>query len=811
MRRRALVGTVATLGLVALVGLFAALSLLFSSPGPAYAQTNSAPEFSAEIAAREVAENSPAFHKIGLEVTATDTDTNDRLVYTLENARTSPFTIVRATGQLQVGQPLDYEDEDNSTHTVVVLVTDGKDDDDNVETHPVTDDTITVTITVTNVDDPGKVSLTWTKLQVGIEVTASLTDSDGDDTGTTWRWDRSQSSAKNSDYDPISGAASATYTPTSSDVSKYVRAVASYTDPEGANKTARSVAAYVRSGPTQSDPNRPPKFNVNTQGGYGCIRPDDPDFDNESAEVCLYVKRYASPGSDIYYPARATDLDLADQVHYSLSGTDNGKFKIDKFSGELFTTDAHAYNSPGSDGKFEITITATDPHQATASITAAIRPSASVNAPVVRGPSTIRYPENGTWPLATYSASIDGRGIGEGIGWIIGVEPGGGDGDFFDIDYDGNLTFTQPPDYENPADYPYIEGEDGDNRYSFILHVYDSNSRGGYPGATFFRVTVIVEDVTVEALEIDGPSAVDYPENGDGPVYSYTLKGGSGLIEWLPPTGADGGEFSLSTDGELTFNRQPDFENPTDVGGPGGKPDNAYLVTITVYRGSESKTEFVRVRVTDVNEPPEFDEGATATRSVEPDAEVNDRIGDPVKATDPDKNAGLTYRLEATPAPPFQIDQWTGQLSVSGATDQNQGIYTMTVFVTDGRDDEGNSDTTADDRITVTINVASGGNNAPVFPAEAVTLSINENTTTVQDVGTPVVATDDDTDDTLAYTLGGTEGGILHHWRYQRPDTNQDGADLRLRDQAQLLGDGDRGRQQRRHGRQGRDHLPDQR
>ena len=96
---------------------------------------------------------------------------------------------------------------------------------------------------------------------------------------------------------------------------------------------------------------------------------------------------------------------------------------------------------------------------------------------MVNGPSHITYPENGTWPLASYSATIKGH-IDAGtaysyIGWIISVEPGGGDGDFFDIDDDGNLTFTQPPDYENPAD------EDGDNQYNFSLTAYDTNPRGG--------------------------------------------------------------------------------------------------------------------------------------------------------------------------------------------------------------------------------------------------------------------------------------------------------------------------------------------
>ena len=69
MGRRALVGTVATLGVVAFVGLFAALSFLFSSPDLVYAQTNDAPAFlddnDADITetTRSVDENTAAYHQ----------------------------------------------------------------------------------------------------------------------------------------------------------------------------------------------------------------------------------------------------------------------------------------------------------------------------------------------------------------------------------------------------------------------------------------------------------------------------------------------------------------------------------------------------------------------------------------------------------------------------------------------------------------------------------------------------------------------------------------------------------------------------
>ena len=719
------------LGFIALAGLFAAPSFSLSSPSPAHAQANSPPEFpSTETGARSVDENTPPYQNIGAPVTATDSD-DTRLVYTLENARTSPFTIVRATGQLQVGQPLDHEDED--TYTVKVIVT----DPDGAT------DTITVTINVNNLDEDGSISLTWTKPQVGAAITATLTDPDGPVSGITWQW--GTSSSQNGTYTNLSdnGADSATYTPQSGDVHKYLRATASYSDPIGSGKTAHSAAGYVKPVP---NPNQTPDFRVNTSGGYSCD-----DYTDESAQVCVHIKRSAPAGSSIYYPGYVHITDH-DQVRYSLGGTDATLFRLDPVRGTLFTTEAHVYDNPGTDGKFVITITATDPSGLSDSIDVALRPSGGAGPPVVNGPSKITYPENGTWSLATYTASAANReGVSRPIeGWIIAVQPGGGDGDFFDIDDDGNLTFTQPPDYEDPAD------DNRDNTYSFSLHVYDTNPpNSGRPAQTFFNVSVTVTDETGEVSEISGPTVVDYAEHRTDEVatYAFTLQGLTAPAEWSL-SGADSGEFTLSSSGVLTFNRPPDYENPTDAAG-----ENAYLVTITAYKGSESKTEFVRVRVTDVNEPPEFDEGNTATRSVDRSASVNQVFGALVKATDPDGDV-LTYTLETDQLFPFDIERYTGQLYVSEALDDAQSSYTVSVSVSDGEDADSNTDTSADDRITVTINVTGDQNDAPEFPStETGARSIPENTTGVQNVGVPVAASDADTGDTLTYTLGGTDSG----------------------------------------------------
>ena len=216
---------------------------------------------------------------------------------------------------------------------------------------------------------------------------------------------------------------------------------------------------------------------------------------------------------------------------------------------------------------------------------------------------------------------------------------------------------------------------------------------------------------------------------------AYTLQGTSASHTWHL-SGIDAGEFTLNSSGVLSVQQSAGLREPKDAAG-----ENVYLLTISADTEDDSKTEFVRVTVTDVNEPPEFDEGEAATREVEHDAEPNDLIGDPVTATDPDDGDYLTYSLPDAATLPFAISEYDGQLSLSGALDTNKSSYTVVVVVTDNADDDDNYDTTADDRITVTINIEGGGNSAPAFPSTGtVSRSVNENSGAGQSVGAPVAA-----------------------------------------------------------------------
>ena len=158
------------------------------------------------------------------------------------------------------------------------------------------------------------------------------------------------------------------------------------------------------------------------------------------------------------------------------------------------------------------------------------------------------------------------------------------------------------------------------------------------------------------------------------------------------------------------------------------------------------------------NQAPVFTEGASTTRSATETTTAGRNIGAPVTATDPDNDA-LTYSLGGTNADSFDIVASSGQLQTKLPLDrETKASYSVTVSVSDGKDDEGNPDTTTDSTIAVTILVTevTEVNKVPVFPSATVTRTISENTPAGVNIGVPVAATDLD-NDPLTYSLGGTD------------------------------------------------------
>ena len=204
------------------------------------------PTDGADAVTQSVAENSAEGTTV-VTVVATDGD-GDTLTYSLggtdATAFAGVFSLDTGTGVITVktGKSPDYETK--ASYAITIAVTDGEDAMGVAETGtPTTDDTVSVTITVTDVEETGVVALSPATPSVNAETTASLTDPDGSVSAVTWQW--SKSDTANGTFTDITGETNAAYTPASADLSKYLKATASYTDRRGPGKSAESAPAQV--------------------------------------------------------------------------------------------------------------------------------------------------------------------------------------------------------------------------------------------------------------------------------------------------------------------------------------------------------------------------------------------------------------------------------------------------------------------------------------------------------------------------------------------------------------------------------------
>ena len=204
------------------------------TPTPEPQPANNEPQFDdGESATRSVDENAAIGADVGGAITATDGD-GDALAYVISGS--DAFAIGASTGQITVAGALDHETQDS--YTLTVSVSDGKDTLGEADASE--DASITVTVSIGNVDEAGAVSLDSQTPQAGRPVSATLRDPDGGVSGETWSW---AGSANGTDWTAIAGANARTYTPSADDAGKYLQATASYSDAQGAGKTASGATA----------------------------------------------------------------------------------------------------------------------------------------------------------------------------------------------------------------------------------------------------------------------------------------------------------------------------------------------------------------------------------------------------------------------------------------------------------------------------------------------------------------------------------------------------------------------------------------
>ena len=493
------------------------------------------------------------------------------------------------------------------------------------------------------------------------------------------------------------------------------------TDKEGQSDSDSMIVTVQR--PTDPEANTPPTF-------------------DEGDSAIRSLAENSEAGTHVGLPLSATDPD-GDTLTYTLSGADSGSFEIDAATGQLTTKEGVSYDYEAKQ-TYAVSVTAEDPEGATASI------SVTINLTDANDPPVFDEGTSATRSLAENTAAGENVGLPltatDPDGDTLTYTLSGADAGSFDLNAaTGQLTTKEGVsyDYETKSTYAVtVTAEDPEGASAFI-------------------------DVTVNLVESQEAAVNNAPvfDAGSSAVFnlSENSPAGQNVGEPLSATdpdddtltyslsGADAGSFDLNAaTAQLTTGEGVTYDYEEKA---------TYSVTITAEDGNDGTAAIdVTVNLTDVNEPPAFDDGTDTTREVAENSGEGQPVGAPVTATDPDGNT-LAYTLSGDDAGSFEIDADTGQLLTVADVTYDYGekaTYSVTVEVSDGA--EGTA------TIAVTVNLTEvdesegqDGNSAPVFDeGERATRSLAEDSAAGENVGAPLTATDPD-DDTLTYSLSGDD------------------------------------------------------
>jgi hypothetical protein len=457
-----------------------------------------------------------------------------------------------------------------------------------------------------------------------------------------------------------------------------------------------------------------------------------------------------------------------DTPTYSIVGGDDGTlFQIDPATGVLSFVNPPDFEAPAdSDGNniytvqvqvadgrggFDVqtlTVNVGDVNETVPNLPPSIT-SGNNGQPVV-----VSTPEN-TIPVPYQVAATDPDG--DTLGYSI--NPDVGDGRLFAIDFEGNISFVTPPDFEAPTD--------GDGNNSYTLQVSVSDGKGG----------TVTQDVTVNVTDIDEtapnsppnitsgnngqPVVVSTPENIIPVPYQVTAADPNGdpLTYSINPDVGDGLLFEIDPEGNISFATPPDFEAPADSDG-----NNSYTLQVLVSDGrGGTTTQDVTVNVTDI------DDTAPAVSIVSPPPTSDTTPA--LTGTVDNPNAAITVTIEGKDYPAINngdgtwtipdntIDPLPGEstyptkvtaVDEAGNIAVDEGVVTVdttapTVTVNNKRTNDGTPELTGtvDDPnavVLVTVNgieyTATNNGNTWTLPNDAIAPALASNTYDVTAVAT---------------------------------------------------------------------------
>ena len=328
------------------------------------------------------------------------------------------------------------------------------------------------------------------------------------------------------------------------------------------------------------------------------------------------------------------------------------------------------------------------------------------NAPIFDTPSAFSINEGETAITTISATDADGDSVSYN-------RTSDGDSSLFDINTStGVLTFTNAPDFENPAD------SDTDNDYSVTVTATD----GFNTTSQVISVAVLNTNDTAPEFTSSGSFTVNENQTAIGTVAASDADGDT-VAYSLSGTDADSLEINSST-GVLTFKTAPDYETKS-----------SYSAEAIASDGTNASAQTISISVTNVNEfTPIFTSASSFTVA------ENQTTGPTISASDSDGDT-LTYSISGgTDASSFEINSSSGAITFKSAPDyETKSSYQLSVRASDG------TNIAAQD---ITVNIGNLNEHAPSLSLNS-PVSVNEGSTAV----TTATATDADGDETITFSI----------------------------------------------------------
>ncbi len=481
-----------------------------------------------------------------------------------------------------------------------------------------------------------------------------------------------------------------------------------------------------------------------------------------STAIAIGIDENTPAATNVGDPLVASDPE-SDVLIYSLAGADSALFTIDSSTGQISTGDSTDldHESPsdaGEDNTYDLTVRVSDGEDAAGDPDTSIDDSISVTITVNNVDEPPEF-DSTTVELEVAENTVTDTNVGDPI---TAVDPEGEDVTYsltgsnaarFDVDAStGQVKTKAAVNYEVA------------NSYSISLNASDPQSNS----ANIDLTITVTDDDTESPGRPDKPTVA--PNTGNG---HEALK-----VTWAAPENSGpaitGYVVQHRTDGSSdSWTQVTAAASDVTAVISNLEPTTAYEVQVRADNAegegpwsASGKGETLAKPVS--NSPPEFDDGSEAARSIQENARPGAAVGAPFPATDPDQSDTLSYSISGADSALFSVDGSTGQISIgletaldfeSPADTDEDGVYEVTVRVTDGKDSEGSDDTSVDDSISVRITVTNV-NERPVFDASTIDLQVAENTLGNTGIGDPITATDPETD-ALEYTLSGEDSGLF--------------------------------------------------